>query len=64
MRYRNLQELISHSASSRQYFLSLPVSVQQTLHERDQFIHSAADLHAHVHAARQYEHAVKNSGMF
>lgn len=63
MQYKNLQELLFHSTSSRQYFLSLPVPVQQALHDRDPFIHSAADLHVHAQAVEQYAHAVMISEM-
>lgn len=45
MRYKDLQDLISHSSSTRQYFLSLPVSLQLILHKYNSCIHTAADLH-------------------
>lgn len=63
MQYKNLQELLSRSASSRQYFLSLPVPVQRSLHERGPFIHSADDLHVHAHAVERYARAVAISEM-
>ena len=49
LQYDNLKELISHSNSSRKFFLSLPVSMQLMLHNRSDDIHSAADLHAQVY---------------
>lgn len=45
MKYNDLQDLISHSSSTRQYFLSLPVALQSALHEHNAYIHTAADLH-------------------
>lgn len=45
MKYSNLKELISHSSSSRKYFLSLPSALQHKLHEQNNSIHTAADLH-------------------
>ena len=48
MKYRNLQELISGSTSSRAYFLSLPVDMQMSLHEYGDYIYSAEELHRAV----------------
>lgn len=45
MKYENLKELINESSSTRRYFLSLPVGVQMKLHEQNEFIHSAYELH-------------------
>lgn len=45
MKYSDLHDLISHSRSTRRYFLSLPVSLQLALHEQNIYIHTAADLH-------------------
>ncbi len=45
MKYKNLQDLILHSSTTRQYFLSLPVSLQLALHEQNAYIRTAADLH-------------------
>lgn len=45
MKYTDLHDLISHSASSRRYFLSLPVSLQLALHRHNAYIHTAAELH-------------------
>lgn len=53
MKYDNLQELLSHSSSSRQYFLSLPVSMQLALHRHNCIIHTAADLHFYVNALQK-----------
>lgn len=40
MQFKNLQKLIQTSSSSRQYLLSLPVSIQMQLHEQNDFIHT------------------------
>lgn len=45
MKYENLQDLLSHSTTTRQYFLTLPVSLQLVLHKYNSYIHTAADLH-------------------
>lgn len=45
MKYESLQDLLSHSSSTREYFLSLPISTQLALHESNFLIHTAADLH-------------------
>ncbi|MBQ8824819.1 MAG: hypothetical protein IJZ64_06270 [Ruminococcus sp.] len=44
MQFLNLQELIKTSYSSRQYLLSLPVSIQMQLHEQNDFIHTQFEL--------------------
>ena len=44
MKYSNLNALINGSKSSRDFFLSLPVSMQMKLHEHSPYIHSAAEL--------------------
>ena len=44
MRYKNLNDLIASSSSSRKYFLSLPTSVQLELHDQNDYIHSLNDL--------------------
>ena len=64
MYYNNLQDLIYNSSSSRKYFLSLPVSMQLSLHENNDYIHTNAGLHAHVEAIKQYNHAVEISKAF
>ena len=61
MRYNNLQDLIYNSSSSRKFFLSLPVTMQVALHERNDYIHTSAGLHEHVDAIEKYNHAVKIS---
>lgn len=58
MKYNNLQDLILHSSSTRQYFLSLPVSLQLTLHEYNHHIHTAADLHFLVNFIQKNETAI------
>ena len=61
MHYNSLQDLIYNSSSSRKYFLSLPVTMQIALHERNSFIHTSASLHAHVDAIKKYNHAIEIS---
>ncbi len=61
MLYNNLNELISHSKSSRRYFLSLSVPMQIQLHKQNSYIHSAAELHRRVDLIEKYNHAVKLS---
>lgn len=61
MQYKNLDELISGSSSSRKYFLSLPVSMQLSLHEQNDYIHSASDLHSRAEAIERNERAIKIS---
>ncbi len=58
MQYADLHALISQSSSTRQYFLSLPVSLQLSLHRHNDYIHSAADLHIRAAAMERYEHAL------
>ncbi len=55
MSYENLDLLISKSKSSRTYFLSLPISLQMTLHEQGEFIHTAFDLRRQVKAVEEYQ---------
>lgn len=61
MKYNNLQDLISHSSSSRRYFLSLPVSLQLALHAHGEYICTATDLHLRADMLEKYNHAVKNT---
>lgn len=56
MRYDNLQDLINYSSSTRRYFLSLPVNTQIALHEHNDHIHTAEELHRRVCAIENYEH--------
>ncbi|MFR5868683.1 MAG: hypothetical protein ACLUFF_00105 [Acutalibacteraceae bacterium] len=53
LQYPNLHSLLSHSRSTRQYFISLPVAMQLRLHEQDAFIHSAEQLRTFVYAFRR-----------
>lgn len=55
MKYRDLRELILNSRSSRTFFLSLPAETQCRLHEYNDFVHSAADLHSAVDALRTFD---------
>ncbi len=61
MKYNNLHELIGKSMSSRRYFLSLPVEKQMRLHECDELIHSAAELHSFADIIVKYDRSVKIS---
>lgn len=61
MQYKNLNDLLLQSSSSKQYFLSLPVELQLTLHEHSNYIHSACELHARVNALKAYNRAVEIS---
>lgn len=54
MKYKDLQDLISHSSTTREYFLSLPVSLQLALHEYNSTIHTAADLHLNADILRNH----------
>lgn len=44
MLYNSLHHLINKSASSRAFFLSLPVEVQMALHKDNYFIHTQLQL--------------------
>jgi len=48
MKASSLKELIEQSSSTRQYFLSLPVEMQLSLHERNDYIHTAYELRVHA----------------
>lgn len=61
MRYENLNQLIRESSSSRRYFLSLPVSMQVKLHEHNDYIHTADELHRRKDAILKYERQVQLS---
>lgn len=61
MKYDNLNHLVRESSSSRRYFLSLPVSMQIALHEHNNYIHTAAELHRSVDAIKAYKRQVQLS---
>ncbi|MBQ8648785.1 MAG: hypothetical protein IJ470_01790 [Clostridia bacterium] len=61
MRYSNLHDLINSSSSTRKYFLSLPVNMQISLHEHNDYIHTAAELHRMAGIIENYEHHCKLS---
>jgi hypothetical protein len=61
MLYKDLNELVYHSSSSRRYFFSLPVSMQLSLSEYGNIIRSAAELRAHAERMEKYNRAVENS---
>lgn len=63
MRYENLNQLIRESSSSRRYFLSLPVSMQLKLHEHNDYIHTADELHRRTDAILKYERQVKSASI-
>lgn len=46
--YQDLHELLMNSSSTRQYFMKLPVSVQMTLHQQNDDIRTANELHQYV----------------
>lgn len=55
MKYNNLKSLLETSSSARKYFLSLPVSLQITLHFQNRYIHSLEQLHRYAYLAQEYE---------
>lgn len=59
MKYKDLQDLLSRSSSTRQYFLSLPVPLQLTLHKYNSYIHTAADLHLKADIIRALPYAFR-----
>ncbi|BCI60349.1 hypothetical protein BN3661_00061 [Eubacteriaceae bacterium CHKCI005] len=63
MPYKNLHSLIQKSRSSRSYFLSLPVPLQMQLHQQNDFIHTADDLHRQTEYIQRYNHQVEVSRM-
>ncbi len=64
MKYDDLNHLVRESSSSRRYFLSLPVSMQIELHEHNDYIHTAAELHRRVDAIKAYHRQVQLSEYF
>lgn len=42
---KNLNELLAKSSSTRSYFVSLPVWLQIQLHNKNDYIHNAEQLH-------------------
>lgn len=64
MRYDNLNQLIRESNSSRKYFLSLPVSMQLKLHEHNNYIHTADELHRRTDEILKYERQVQLSEFY
>ena len=61
MRYDNLNHLVRESSSSRKYFLSLPIEMQIALHEHNEYIHTAAELHRYTDALELYHKQVQLS---
>ena len=61
MRYKNLNDLINSSNSSREYFLSLPAAMQIRLHEHSDYIHSAFELHRRTDEIKKHEKSKKIS---
>ena len=62
MPYPNLHELITHSQSSRAFFLSLPRAAQCALHGYGEHVHSAAELHAAARAVQSVAHVARLGG--
>lgn len=60
MKYKNLQDLIRDSNSSRKFFISLPVSLQAELHKHNEYIHSAEELHLRADLVRKNMQYIKN----
>ena len=63
MHYKSLHDLINLSSSTRIYFLSLPVEMQMQLHQYNDIIHSAHDLHKLVDIIPKYNHKVRLTDM-
>ena len=59
MLYKSLHDLINLSSSSRKYFLSLSVDMQLQLHQYNEIIHSAHDLHKLVDNIPKYNEKVR-----
>lgn len=59
MKYKNLNRLIRENSSSRRYFLSLPVETQIELHEHNDYIHTADELHRCTDAIGKRKEQVK-----
>lgn len=64
MKYVNLTELLQKSSSSRKYFLSLPVCLQMELHEKGEYIHTAAELHHYKDLMEIYDRQIQNARFF
>lgn len=56
---KNLSQLIDRSSSTRAYFLSLPPSLQMTLHEQHHTIQTAEQLHMTVDTLRRHYRFLK-----
>lgn len=46
--YQDLHDLLMNSDSTRQYFMKLPVRVQMTVHQQNDEIKTAEELHKYV----------------
>ena len=64
LQYKNLHEMLYRSNSSRNYFLSLPVSVQMELHKHNDYINTAEELHKRADEIKKYNHAVEISEFY
>lgn len=62
MKYDNLHELLAHSSSTRNYFLTLPVATQLALHKLDSAIHTAADLHFYAQSDNKTKQTYVSKG--
>lgn len=64
MQYNNLQDLIRNSRSTRKYFLTLSVPMQMELHNHNEYIHSAQQLHRRVDLIEKQHHYTQNSNYY
>lgn len=64
MKYINLIDLLQNSSSTRKYFLSLPVYLQMELHEKGEYIHTAAELHHYRELMEIYDRQIQNTRFF
>lgn len=55
MEYKNLHQLIQENSGTRNFFFSLPVDMQISLHEENESIHTSAELHRQVHMITEYD---------
>lgn len=63
MKYLNLHELLTHSSSTRRYYLLQKVEMQIALHKRGDYIHSSHELRMHIDAVNAYNRISALSGM-
>lgn len=61
MQYEDLHNLLKSSSSTRKYFLSLPVETQLSLHNHNDYIHTAEELHRKISMIENYDYHCKLS---